>query len=52
MEATYWLAEAQAAAGDTAAACQQLAAYWALDPNRISQWAPAALELAARLACP
>jgi tetratricopeptide (TPR) repeat protein len=52
LEPIYWLAEAQAAAGDMAVACQQLAAYWVLDPNRISQWAPAAMDLAARLACP
>jgi tetratricopeptide (TPR) repeat protein len=52
LEPIYWLAEAQAGAGDATAACQQLAAYWVLDPNRISQWAPAAMDLAARLACP
>jgi tetratricopeptide (TPR) repeat protein len=52
LEAIYWLAEAHAAAGDETAACQQLAAYWALDPNRIQQWAPAAADLAARLGCP
>lgn len=52
LEATYWLAEAQAAAGDTAKACQQLAVYRDLDPNSISQWAPAVMDLAVRLACP
>ena len=31
--------------------CQQLAAYWALDPDRISQWAAKAADLSARLGC-
>lgn len=52
LEVIYWLAEAQAAAGDETAACQQLTAFWALDPGRMSQWALDAADLAARLGCP
>jgi tetratricopeptide (TPR) repeat protein len=52
LEATYLLAMAYAQAGQEAKACQQLAAYWVLDPNRISEWALDAEDLENQLGCP
>ena len=52
LEATYLLAEAYAQAGQEAKACQQLAAYWVLDPNRIGEWSLDAEELQNQLDCP
>ncbi len=52
LEATYLLAVAYAQAGQEAKACQQLAAYWVLDPNRFSEWALDAEDLENQLGCP
>lgn len=51
LEAIYWLAEAYATIDKEAEACQHIATFWALDPHRISEWAPDAADLSARLGC-
>jgi len=51
LEVVHLMAEAYAIKGEEDAACQQIATFQTLDPNLISEWAPAVLDLAAQLGC-